>query len=268
MTDDAENEIQRANEWRAALRGSHDRMEALLATLDPAALSDPSYCADWTVAQVLSHLGSGAEIFSLILEASLEDRDPPDRESFPAIWDSWNSKTPESQAADFVGADAALIEQMDGIDDDRIRSFKLALFGMDLDAATFFGMRESEHALHSWDVAVAFDPAARLSPDAVEMLVDAIAMRVERTSKPVEKPLRIHIGTTSPKRSFLLSLGEKTTMTMNPTSDDVAGAARLEIPSEALIRMIAGRLDPDHTPEEISTVGVTLDELREFFPGF
>jgi uncharacterized protein (TIGR03083 family) len=268
MTDDARNEVQRADEWRAALRGSHDRMEALLTTLDPSALSEPSYCDDWTVSQVLSHLGSGAEIFSLILEANLEDRDPPGPESFPAIWDSWNSKSPEAQAADFVGADAALIEQIDAIDDDGIEAFHLAMFGMDLDAPTFFGMRESEHALHSWDVAVTLDPSARLAPDAVDLLVDAIAMRVERTTKPVEKPLRIHIETTAPKRSFLLSLGETSTMTKDPTPEEAADAARLEITGEALIRLFAGRLDPDHTPEGISTVGVTLDQLRELFPGF
>jgi len=157
---------------------------------------------------------------------------------------------------------------MDGIDDDRIEAFHLAMFGMDLDAPTFFGMRESEHALHSWDVAVALDPSARLAPDAVELLVDAIAMRVERTAKPAEKPMRIFIETTEPKRSFLLSLGESTKMTMDPAPEDAEGAARLEIPSEALLRLFAGRLDPDHTPEGISAVGVTLDDLRGLFPGF
>lgn len=264
---DTQGKVEKADKWRSALRGSHDRIEALLGTLDPDQLSGPSYCKDWTIAQVLSHLGSGAEIFSLMLKASLEEKDPPGPAEFPAIWDSWNSKTPETQAADFLGADEALIEQIEGLDDDRIEAFHLALFGMDLDAGTFFGMRESEHALHSWDVAVAVDPAARLSQDAVDLLVDAIAMRVERTAKPVEKPLELLIETTGPKRSFLLSVGEKATMQADPPEPD-GDVARLEIPSEALIRLFAGRLDPDHTPEGISAVGVTLEELRVAFPGF
>ncbi len=41
----------------------------------------------------------------------------------------------------------------------------------------------------------------------------------------------------------------------------------LELPADALIRLVAGRLDPDHTPAGI--VGAShLDELRQVFPGF
>ena len=162
-----------------------------------------------------------------MLEAGLEEKEPPGPDAFPAIWDSWNVKDPETQARDFLGADGALIEQIEGLNDDQIEAFHLAFFGMDLDAATFFGMRESEHALHSWDVAVAVDPSARISPDAVELLVDAIAMRVERTTKPAEKPLELLIKTTDPKRSFLLSLGEKATMQVDPTEPH-GDVARLE----------------------------------------
>ena len=46
----------------AALRNSHERLAALAAAVTDAQLTGPSYDKDWTVAQVFSHLGSGAEI--------------------------------------------------------------------------------------------------------------------------------------------------------------------------------------------------------------
>jgi hypothetical protein len=46
----------------AALHAEHDILVALLANLDDDRLNSPSGADGWTVAQVLSHLGSGAEI--------------------------------------------------------------------------------------------------------------------------------------------------------------------------------------------------------------
>ncbi|HEU4840528.1 MAG TPA: maleylpyruvate isomerase N-terminal domain-containing protein, partial [Ilumatobacteraceae bacterium] len=48
--------------WIAALRASHDALAGVVASLDDEGLTTPSMCREWTVAQVLSHLGSGAEI--------------------------------------------------------------------------------------------------------------------------------------------------------------------------------------------------------------
>ena len=44
--------------------------------------------------------------------------------------------------------------------------------------------------------------------------------------------------------------------------------AELHLPAEALLRLLAGRLDPDHTPASVSTKGIELDELRAVFPGY
>ena len=56
-------------EVEAALHRSQDRLAAAVAVLAPAELTGPSYDAGWTVADVLSHLGSGAAIADLSLEA-------------------------------------------------------------------------------------------------------------------------------------------------------------------------------------------------------
>jgi hypothetical protein len=43
----------------------------------------------------------------------------------------------------------------------------------------------------------------------------------------------------------------------------------LELPAEALLRLVVGRLDAAHTPPVALSAGhVTLDDLRRVFPGF
>jgi MDMPI C-terminal domain len=40
------------------------------------------------------------------------------------------------------------------------------------------------------------------------------------------------------------------------------------MPAEALLRLAYGRLDPEHTPAEVSGDPDVLDKLRKIFPGF
>jgi len=49
-------------DWVRALRASHERLDTVVRRLDAESLVQGSYCDEWSIAQVLSHLGSGAEI--------------------------------------------------------------------------------------------------------------------------------------------------------------------------------------------------------------
>ncbi len=256
-----------------ALHNSHDHLVALIDGLtdgtDPGRLTGPSYCDNWTVAQVFSHLGSGAEIFSLMVEAGVKGEDPPGPDTFQPIWDAWNSKSPELQAADLKGADLALVEQIEGLDPQQLEKFHLSMFGMEVDAATLIGMRLSEHALHTWDVEVVLDPSATLAPDAAAILVDLLPARVARSAKPAGGPLKVHVDTTAPARSFVLEVGDSVSLDELPEGSEVGSeTARIELPAEALLRLVAGRLDDQHLPQDLTVTGVTLEALREVFPGF
>ena len=66
-----------------ALRHSHDSLRALAGPLTDGQLEQRSYCSDWSIAQVFSHLGSQAEGFGLWLDAGLTGQDPPGRDVFP-----------------------------------------------------------------------------------------------------------------------------------------------------------------------------------------
>jgi uncharacterized protein (TIGR03083 family) len=254
-----------AETWISALRDSHDRLASLIDMATAEQLTAPSYCAEWTVAQVLSHLGSGAEIFSLLLDAGLTGGEPPGRESFPAIWDSWNRRPPEQQAADCQTADAAFVERLENLDEEALANLQLSMFGMEMDAAGLARMRLSEHALHTWDVAVALDPAANIDPGAVALLIDHLAPMAGRTGKSTGDALRVQVETTDPARLLLLEVNDAVALT---DGSGAAVSATLELPAEALVRLVYGRLDAGHTPAGISATGVDLARLRLVFPGF
>lgn len=250
--------------WIDALRRSHERLRAVAGPLDADQLRRQSYAADWSIAQVLSHIGSQAEIFGLFLDAGLSGQDPPGPEAFGPIWATWNAKSPEEQAADALRADETVTARFESLDDEQRKRLALKLFGMDFDATGLARMRLGEHAVHTWDIAVALDPAAKLAPDAVDLLIDTLGQLVARAGKPGGVQRRLHVSTSSPVRHFTLETGETVTLAPSGYSE---GLPELALPAEAFIRLVYGRLDPAHTPP-VETTRVDLDELRQVFPGF
>jgi uncharacterized protein (TIGR03083 family) len=257
----------RPGPWIDALRSSHDRLRAVVEPLGADRLGEPSYCSGWSIAQVLSHLGSQAEIFGMFLDAGLSGREPPGRDAFPAVWDRWNARTPEAQVADGLAADEAMLERLEALDADQRDHLRLQVFGMDVDTTGLARMRVGEHAVHSWDVAVALDPTATLAPDAVVLLVDGIGPLAARTGRPEAKTTRLHLLTSSPERRFTLEATDGVTLTATPDGEDAgADTPELRLPAESLIRLVYGRLDPAHTPP-VEARGVDAGELRRMFPG-
>ncbi|HCU96600.1 MAG TPA: hypothetical protein DHU96_29320 [Actinobacteria bacterium] len=103
--------------WIAALRNSHERLAALVAQMSPAQLTNPSYASEWTTAQVLSHLGSGAELAEFSIAAALVPSGTVDREAFPAVWESWNARSPEQRAADCLTTNEARLDRLEQLSD-------------------------------------------------------------------------------------------------------------------------------------------------------
>jgi uncharacterized protein (TIGR03083 family) len=249
--------------WISALRTSHDRLRDLAGPLDLRQLEQRSYDTEWTIAQVLSHLGSQAEIFGLFLAAGLSGEDPPGRDAFAPIWDRWNAKDPQAQAADALAADEATLRRFESLDAGQRAGLRLRAFGMELDLAGVSRMRLGEHALHTWDVAVALDPSATVAPDAVALLIDTIAPLAARTGKPDGRQRRIRVLTSDPERQFVLETGDAVSLTEGGGED---GLPEVRLPAEALVRLVYGRLDAAHTP--VAAQSADLAELRTLFPGF
>lgn len=247
-----------------ALRSSQQRLSALVNGLEPADLERATSDHGWTVAEVLGHLGSQSEIFTLFLDAGLSGKEPPSNQAFGPIWDAWNAKSPEAKASDALMADATFLAHVESLDADHLARFEMSFFGMDVDAAQLLRMRLGEHALHSWDVEVVFDDGAVLAPDATELLIDGLGTLVSRVGKPEDEPQSINIVTSSPERRFVLDTGA---VSLEP-GDAAGGPPRLELSSEALIRLVYGRLDDRHLGDPLPrATGVELDALRTIFPG-
>jgi uncharacterized protein (TIGR03083 family) len=252
--------------WLAAFRRSHDALSATVGGLDPAQIIGPSYCDEWSIAQVLSHLGSQAEIFELFLDAGLEGREPPGQDSFPPIWEKWNDRTPESQASDSLAANEAFVRRLEALPDTKLDGLHLTLFGMELGAAGLLRLRLGEHTLHSWDIAVVLDPLAVVDPVAVDLLVDnALGQTVSRVGKAQDKHFTLQVSTTEPAREFALVVNDECRLE-EWSGQQVDGS--LVLPAEALLRLVYGRLDVRHTRAVALDAGdVSLDDLRAVFSG-
>jgi uncharacterized protein (TIGR03083 family) len=251
--------------WLAALRRSHDRMAGLVGGLTDEQIRLRSYADQWSLAQVASHLGSQAEIFDLFLTAGLTGADAPDNDTIVPIWDRWNALPPRSQVADSVTANEQFVSRLEHLEPGQRDAFALSLYGRDLDLAGLVQLRLGEHALHTWDVAVALDPAATVAQDAVDLLIDTLPDTAAHAGTPVPGGRPLEVVTSDPLRTFALTLEPAVTLTSRDhlTPD----AAVVRFPAEAFLRLVAGRLDDAHTPLGVDA-GDRLDELRQAFPGF
>lgn len=251
-----------------ALRGSHERLAALVTPLTPEQLRGPSYASEWTIAQVLSHLGSGAEIAMMMLPGALGEAEPVDREAFGPVWERWNAKSPGQQAADALIADREHIESLERLTGDQLAGISMPFFGMTLDAVGLVRLRLGEHAVHSWDVAVQLDPVSVVAPDAVSLLVGTVpAFLAPRVGKAQEQPFAARISTTDPAGDYLLTTSDAVAMTDWP-GGTAEVPAHVTMPAEALLRLAYGRLDPLHTPDSVTGDPAALATLRAIFPGF
>jgi len=253
--------------WISVLRTSNDRLASVATPLSTAELNGPSYDREWSIAQVLSHLGSQTEIFSISLDAALEGRDPPGFEAFQPIWDAWNTRSADAQAADCLQDNEAFVGRLEALSDEQLASMHASLFGMEFDAVGVFRMKLGEHAVHTWDVAVAVDPSAEVASDAVDLLIDGLGELAARVPKPDVQPMRVRVRTAGPDRDLLLSVADNVTLEDWAAGQEVDGVVSL--PAAAFLRLVYGRLDEAHTPAvEVDGPSGTLDDLRRVFPGF
>jgi uncharacterized protein (TIGR03083 family) len=246
----------------ATLQASSARLRGLVAGLDAGQLEAPAYPSEWSIAQVLSHLGSAAVIGRRSLDDGLAGTDTPE-DFAPSTWDAWNAKTPAQQANDGLAADRSLVERYGALTDEERARVQVSSGPMQLDFETAVTFRLNEHVLHTWDVAVALDPTATLPDDGTEAVIDNLDLIGRYGGRTTGSGRTIEVATTDPKRGFTIELGaDRVTFTPGEPSD----APDLVLPAEAFIRLVYGRLDPVHTPA-FEGDEAALDELRKAFPG-
>jgi uncharacterized protein (TIGR03083 family) len=252
-----------------ALRDQHDGLRERVSGLTDDQLALRSGSSEWDVAQVLSHLGSGAEISLAGLRATLADEPPLAADFNQGVWDRWNAMSSRDQADGFLDADAQLVTALEAIDASTRESLtvQLGFLPSPLPLAGVVGMRLGEVVQHHWDVDVAFDPAAAIGADAAVLVAEHFAgdlgFLLGFTGKADALPRRAAI--TLGDSGYGLLIDDAVTLTGTPV--EPTGAFRG--PLEAAVRLLAGRLTPDHTPDDVAVSGdVSLDDLRRVFPGY
>jgi uncharacterized protein (TIGR03083 family) len=236
-------------ELLAILRDSHHQLTALAERLRRADLSRPSYARQWTVAQVYSHLGSGAEIGLAAVHTALDGgMTPPDPEP---TWARWNATAPEAMASDYVDADDRYLTAVEGLDDATRELLRVPFHLNSVDLATYLTLRLTEHALHNWDIRVAFDPRATLAASAVPLLIEVLLTGAAEVSDPTTvarlAPAELVITTVEPDGRYLLSIGEGLSLRLLDERPAAIrpGAGRLELPTEALMRLVVSVWVPE-----------------------
>lgn len=252
----------------AALRSEHDTLAAVVAPLTDEQLTGPSGASEWTTADVLSHLGSGAEITAAGVEGATGGAAPGDGFN-QSVWDRWNAMTPREQADGFVAGNVALTERFEAFDGDQRVNLRLAVgFGPGpLSVATFGGLRLDELALHAWDVRVGIDSAAVLDDTTATVLLEQFAGDLGFLLGFIGKPdqLAAPVVVDIEGTGYGLVVGEGVAV----TAGAVDVTATLTGGADAAIRLLTGRLGADHTPAAVGVTGsTTLDALRAAFPGF
>ena len=129
---------------------------------------------------------------------------------------------------------------------------------------TPLAMRLNEQTLHGWDARVGIDPDAGLSDEAADLVLrhyaDSMSFMLGFIGKAdvLDQPVRLAVG------DRVIAIEDSVGL-----STDGGATATYDGPLESVVRLMAGRLSPEHTPAAVEVTGnVTLDDLRRVFPGY
>ena len=256
----------------AALRSGNDSLAGLVSGYSDGQLAGPTGADEWDVSQVLSHLGSGAEIAQNGLQAALDGKPNPGLEFNKTVWARYDAATPRERLTWFLAANEATTQSYESLNEATRDTLKIDMgfLPAPVDVATAASFRLGELALHSWDVRVGADPAATIAQEATPHLLPRMELMAGFLGKPDALEGRqslIAVTTTDPAAELALNLGEQVSVSAGaPQRSD----GTLTLPAEAWVRLVTGRLKPPYIPVgRITTTGTAdLDLLRRVFPKF
>jgi uncharacterized protein (TIGR03083 family) len=243
----------------ARIRALHEDLVSRAKDLTDDQLAATSGATEWPVAQVLSHLGSQAEIALAGLPATLSGGEAPGQDFNEAVWARWNALDNRAKAAGFVEHSSALLAAIEAVPDRDERTVKLAFLPFPLGFAAVMGMRLNEYALHHWDVVQGLDGDARIDDETATLMAQHLADGLSFMLGFIGKADQLAEPTVLRADSLVLTIDQAVSVT-----PDATPTATLRAPLEAGIRLLNGRLREDVVVEG----NVTLSDLRKVFPGY
>jgi uncharacterized protein (TIGR03083 family) len=250
-----------------AQRRTYEQLAELVTPLTDEQLGHQSGASDWAVSQVLSHIGSGAEIHLDTLKLAQAGHERPTDQN-EGIWARWNAMSPREQAAGFLHHGKALVEWVGALDAAEREDLRIVLPYLPEPAtlALYIGLRLNEDALHGWDVAVAYDDKAEIPTETAEVLLGLyrgpMAFMLGFTGKPAELTTPAHLAVRTPEATLGLDLAERAALTDVPAHPD----GELQLPLGAFLRLMAGRYRD--LPDDAVSGSVSAADLQRVFPGY
>lgn len=251
-----------------AMHSVSRRLGSTVGGLSGEQLLSPSFADGWSLAQVLVHLGTGAQLCTAAVRRGLTgDLTRPSREEIADVSEQWISLRPTAQRDAWQEAESGLLRLLDSLDAGVRASVTVPYFTGPVGFTDFTGYWLSEQSVHTWDVAVGLDGTATIPAPEVALLWDRIDMVASRSRDGDTLtrlgPRQIAVELTDPERLLCLSLGSE--LHILPCegagpSGAVSGSA------EAVLRLVYGRNRPQDGVS--ARDGVTLDDLRALFPGY
>jgi uncharacterized protein (TIGR03083 family) len=223
----------RGIEWREI-----DRLSAHLDALDNDGWLEQSYCAEWRVYQVASHLASGARLFLGSLAEWFDGAPAVTQEQRQQVWGHFDALEPGQMHGEFRSAIRDYFARLDALPSESGLKVVQSFLGT-VPAQAMLTMRLHEVVLHTWDILVARDRWARLPDDAVELLLPLqFQFRTMRTPAALAGK-RVRVGTPDGRWRRLLDFrGEKPVVTEDASAD---AELIVEAPAEELCRLLGGR---------------------------
>jgi uncharacterized protein (TIGR03083 family) len=246
----------------------YERLRAYLERLDPDGWIEQSYCTDWLVYQVVSHIGSGSRIGAMRVNAWVNGGAPVGREVMQGVWGLFDSLGPGQMFSAFSDAAGQYLATEDATPDSA-GVLEVDGFAGHRPLAVYQLARVWELASHSWDVYVARDRSARLDRDAVALL----AAGMQHINLPLDKERGAAL---SQKPVVFRLLDSGAAYTLDPTTErprlqpgETSDAPLVvEGPDEEVVRFLSGRhYVPGATPRLKVVTGSPQDlaNLRRAF---
>lgn len=229
-----------------------------------------SGASEWSVAQVLSHLGSGSELAEAALQAALDGTDAPTDDDNKTVWARWDALGPVEQRDEALARATASVAALENLDAAQRESLQVAMSFLPapVSVASFAGLRLSEWSLHGWDVRVAADPAAGLLEESALLVLDLWSGELSFLTGFLAKTEHVP----APAVVDLAGSGYLLTLSSDGASMGTSEGEATAVftgPVEAAVRLLNGRLRPEFTPPSVEVSGaVSLETLREVFPGY
>ena len=249
---------------KAYERREFDRLTRYLEALDRGGWVEQSYCTDWLVYQVVSHIGSGCRIGGMRLRAWVADGPAVTREVMQQVWGFFDGLPPEDMFAAYRDAATEYLAIESDTPDDA-GSKEVDGFAGRRPLSAYQLARTWELACHSWDIYVSRDRSARLDPSAVELLAADLQyinlpLDKDRGAALSVKPIRFELRTSN-KAYTLDPAAERPRVQPASSSSDGNAPLTIEGPDEEILRFVSGRHFIPGTRQELKVARGSSQDL-------